>query len=133
MARVEARTARTVSVISSEPGARLKVSATDYGMATAEAGTATTKMSAAIEMAAATEMGSPTAAAHVATAATTTHMAAAAPTAAPTSTVSSSGSRHGSTHGERGHGQDPEGPAEKSCLSHLDRHLITPSLHAWRY
>jgi hypothetical protein len=121
----------------SKARARLKVSGTDYGMATAEVRNTTTKAGSPTEMGSAAEMGTPTTemrtpttAAEVA-ATTTPEMATTAPTAA---TVSSSGTgRHGGAHSKCGYGKDLESPGQKSCLSHLGRHGdFTPSLHAIR-
>jgi hypothetical protein len=58
--------------------------------------------------------------------ATTTAAAGMAAATTATSTVSSSGTgRHRGTHSECGHGEDLERPAQKSCLSHLARHVTS--------
>jgi hypothetical protein len=102
--------------VAREAGPRLKVSSAHYGMATAEVRHTPTETGATTEMAAAAEMCTPTAEVAATTASempTTTAGMPAAPAA--TSTVSSSGTgRHGGTRSECGHGEDLEGPAQKS-------------------
>jgi hypothetical protein len=115
------KAAATASVaVVSEAGARLKLGATHYGVASAEVRSpTTTEASAATDMAAPTEMSATTA--EVATT-PTSKMATPATAAAPASkmatatttpaTVRSSGaSRHGGAHSECGHGEDLQGPA----------------------
>jgi hypothetical protein len=144
MARVKAAITGPVTTAGSETGAGLKVSAADYGMACAEVRGPATETGAPTEMASPAETASPTemcaATTEMCAAATTTEVTAAttrematATAAAPematatSAAVSSSGAgRHGGTRSERGHGEDLEGPAEKSCLSHLGRHVTSP-------
>ena len=84
---------------------------------TAEAGATTGEMATATEMGAApTEVGST--ATHVATP-TPEMSAAAAPTTA-SRTVGFSGT--GRESRDRCHGQNLQGPAEKSCVSHFGHH-----------
>jgi outer membrane biosynthesis protein TonB len=121
MAGNKSATARTVAM-ACKAGARLKVTGAYYGVATAEASAETSSTS---EMGSATEVRASTPEVASTSAPTAEVASTATPdmTTAATATVTSSGAgRHGGTRRERGHGQDPEGLAKKSCRSHLGRH-----------
>jgi hypothetical protein len=110
--------------------AGLKVRRADYTVATAKAGTAVEVGSATAEVrsTAPTEVSAATTTTGVPTTAAATGVPTTA-TAATPGTVGFSGAGHEGR--DRYHGQDLEGPAEKSCITHLARHDgFTPSLRA---